>query len=309
MIFFKRGRGGLKHRRDRAKRFQASIESEAKDSLFSSGRTISGDHLAISHKDELSSISARQELHSLGKKRRKIVTFLFGSLLIGASILFVLSQFISAAKVRTSSPLDQSRLDRYQKLINDYLSSSTSQRWRFLADQQKMSEELAQQAPEIRSVSGSSKVSLGVNDYEITFRRPIASWEIDSKKRYVDDEGVLFDKNYFDTPKLKVVDNNLGASSKTMEVRASNRLLSYIGVVVGGLKDAGYSVSEIEMPLLSANQFEAKIEGLDYPVKLTADRDAKSSVGDIVKAIGWFKSKSIIPEFIDARVQGRVFYK
>lgn len=135
----------------------------------------------------------------------------------------------------------------------------------------------------------------------------VASWKIGDLRYYVDASGIAFETNYFEEPKVKVVDKS-GAYIEAGSASVSRRFLSFVGQVVALSSESGYSVLEATLPENTTRQLDLVLSGYNLLVKMTIDRSAADQVGDMSRAVEHFKNSGRMPKYIDVRVDDKVFF-
>jgi hypothetical protein len=228
-------------------------------------------------------------------------------LFIGAIGIYVLIlQFTASAAVSAvgiSAQLDQ----QYEKVIQDYLATRPVERLRFLMNRDSLNNYVKAKLPEVASIDIGDHGGFGKTVFNVSIREPLVGWSIQGKQQYVDASGTAFTRNYYPAPSVQIVDNS-GIRPESGQV-ASNRFLSFVGRAVGLAKVQGYKVIQVAIPAATTRQVELRIEGLDYPVKLSVDRGAGEQIEDMVRSIHWFQQHIQPPQYIDVRVSGKVFYR
>lgn len=282
---------------------QSNLDEETR---FRRNKTLSGVH----HSDDTVQPSERAKAHRLAKQRRKVGGILL--LVLGVIIILgvLLTQFTARVVVAGSSePLTQTvEGTEYEAAINDYLGLNPVERFRFVMNDAELSRHVSLITPEVAKVELSSTSNLVESHFTITFRRPVAGWQINGRQYYVDREGVVFEKNYYDAPAVQIVDES-GASPQQGATVASTRLLSFVGQVVALSREGGYSVNRAVLPIGSTRQVEIKLKGVRPYIKLTIDRVAGEQVSDMIKVLDYLKAHRIQAEYIDVRVSGRAVYR
>ena len=89
----------------------------------------------------------------------------------------------------------------------------------------------------------------------------------------------------------------------------NQRFLSFLGQAVSQFVKNNLSVSEIVLPQDTVRQVLFLIEGKGYAVKMTVDRAAVAQVEQAIKAMRFIDERRLRPEYLDVRVDQRVFYK
>lgn len=255
-------------------------------------------------------VSERARIHHLRAVRRKIGLLLLGIGLVAVIVAVCVSQFSGSVKVVSQSDVDLSRqidVDKYVSVFDEYFSKHPLERFRFFTDIRRLTLSLHDSTPEVLAVESHVMDSVGISSYELSMRRPVASWVVDGKRYYVDADGVTFNTNYYTEPRVSVVDNS-GAQVVKGAAIASSRLLSFVGRVVSLSASEGIIVTSIEIPTNSMRQLNVKGKGIPM-VKMTIDKSVEGQVADMVTAISHFKSEKASVRYIDVRAAGRVYYK
>ncbi len=255
--------------------------------------------------------SPRAKAHHLTQQRRKIGGILL-IVLIGIGVLSLLLTQMTAKVLITSSttalstPIDA---QKYEKVINDYLGVHPAGRLRFILNEQELSDYAAAITPEVASIKQTGSQNVVETRFAITFRKPIAGWQINNHQYYVDDQGVVFEKNYFATPGVQIVDES-GISPEQGSTVASARFLSFVGRVVGLSKDSGYEVVQAILPSGTTRQLEIRLKDIKPLVKLSIDRGAGEQVEDMARSLRYLITEhGQSPSYVDVRVGGRAIYQ
>lgn len=251
--------------------------------------------------------SPRVQAHDLVRKRRHIGG-LFLMVIMGAfGLFFLISQFTAGVFVKADDVTMQ--LDPvYEKTIQEYLSQRPVERLRFLMNEAMLSEYLQSKTPEVSSVHIEGAAGYGVSSFVVTMRTPIAGWSVGGRQQYVDGSGVSFDRNYYKTPAVQIVDKS-GIPVQAGKAVASNRFLGFVGLAVGQAKELGYAATEVIIPERTTRQIQLRVDGVGYPVIISVDRGAGEQIEDMARSIKWLKEHAVTPEYLDVRVSGKAFYK
>jgi len=259
-------------------------------------------------------VSERARVHNLTQRRRKITAILglvFGIIIVLAALM---TQFTARANVTGSTAALSRAIDpkAYEKAINDYLAIHPVERLRFAMNEAALSQYLSGALPEVAHVRLSSTTNIVESNFTLTLRQPVAGWQINSKQYYVDNTGVVFQNNYYDTPGVQIIDQS-GISPEQGSTVASARLLSFVGRVVAlskqGLAGQGsYTVTQAILPLGTTRQIEIRLKDVQPLIKLSIDRGAGEQVEDMIRALTFLQSKNVTPQYIDVRVEGRAAY-
>jgi hypothetical protein len=306
MRLFKRSEPAVPERR-------SSMKSDAiQDSdTFRRGRTLTGSvSSAIRSSGEFQADlkSPRVHAHELSRKRRKLSAIFLAVCLVSTMLYVLVSQF-TADPVVIVTPDASIRPDNvYAEAIDGYFSEHLSERWRMFTNIDTLRRYVQSVAPEVKNVTLRGSAGFGKSLFEVSFREPIASWEIGGQQLYVDAEGIPFERNYFSSPSLQISDQS-GLTASSGQTVMSNRFMGFIGQVIGLAKAQGYTITNIVIPEGMTRQINVYVEGVGYPFKFTSDRPAGEGVEDMVRAHQWMQARELTPEYVDVRVSGRAFYR
>lgn len=278
---------------------------------FRRGRTLTGS--ASSEVRSLSESQAdlkspRVQAHLLAKQRRRLSIVLILVLIAVGGLYVLTSQFTAHAVVRASPDPSLQLEPIYAETIESYLTEHPLERWRIFTNTGRLGAYLQASAPEVKSVDVEGSAGFGKSLFAVTFREPIASWNVGSRQLYVDGNGVPFSRNYFHAPSLLITDQS-GITAAPGQSIASNRFMGFVGQIIGLAKQRGYKVTGITIPPGMTRQVEIRLDGVGYPIKFSSDRPAGEGVEDMVRAVQWMSSKQLTPEYVDVRVRGRAFYR
>lgn len=254
--------------------------------------------------------SPRTRAHQLAQLRRRIVGIL---LLVGACALlltWLLSQLtaqvmVTSADTQLSQPLD---MKRYTAAIQSYLAANPAERLRFALNTDHLTSYLQKTVPEVEAVTVQAGSHFGESDFDLSLRRPVAGWQINSNQYYVDGSGVAFQRNYFAAPSLQIVDNSSVATEQGSAV-TSSRFLSFVGQIVTAAKGEGFTVTQAVLPIGTTRELEIHLSGAGEVVRLSIDRPAGEQAEDMARAVRYLTSKHISASYVDVRVSGKAFYQ
>lgn len=254
--------------------------------------------------------SSRQKAHHLAIQRRKLGS-IFAIVLTAAILLMLLLwQLIAQVHVTTSTKqLSQPFTGTaYEKSINDYLNLNPAQRLRFALNEDALSTFVSSQLPEVEHVAVSGSSSLAEANFTITFRTPLAGWQINSHQYYVDANGVVFEKNYYSLPSVQIVDES-GVSPQQGTAVAGTRLLGFLGRVVSQAGERGYTVTRAILPASTTREVDIYMKDNSTRVKFSIDRGAGEQVEDMDRVLKFLASKNTRPSYVDVRVSGKAAYQ
>ncbi len=302
MAFSSRKRGSDQPRR----RVVSSEDSPQRDtSTFRRNQTMSGIRRQQDDAD-----SHRIRTHHLAAHRRRVSGIFALVLIIILLLTFLLFQFTARANVTISSDQISTPLnsDEYEKNINEYFAIHPVERLRFMLNEQELSQFIANASPEVSAISVSGTENIIESDFAVTLRHPVAGWQINNKQYYVDAHGVVFQKNYYSTPPVQIIDQS-GVSPEQGSTVASSRLLSFVGKVVSEAGEKGYTAETAVLPVGTTRQIEVKFKDIQSAIRFTIDREAAPQIDDMIHSVTFLQSRGQVAEYIDVRVEGKAVYR
>lgn len=310
MVFSKQRSSDAPRRRSQP---SESTEAPSTRRMFTRNQTLTGSISSrISNIGEAHAHlkSPRVHAHSLAAMRRRITGHLGLTLLVCLGLYLLIYQFIASASIRlvgvSRSSTELART--YEPIIQDYLATRPVERLRFLTDTESLTTFVQTKAPEVKSIDIEPTAGLGTSQFLITPRRPTAGWLLAGSQQYVDETGVAFTRNYYDTPGVQIVDSS-GIPTKEGHVIASNRFLGFVGRLVGLIQREGYSVTRITLPPGTTRLVEVGLKDIPYPIRASVDRSAGEQAEDTGRVVRYLTSHGITPQYVDVRVQGKAYYK
>jgi len=252
----------------------------------------------------------RGQAHQLTVQRRK-VGGIFAIVLVAVILLAILlSQLMAQISVTSSTKQLTTSFtgENYEKAVNNYLGLHPAERLRFALDEDALSTFVSAALPEVQSIKVSGVKDIVDTEFTITFRQPVAGWQINGNQFYVDASGVVFETNYYDAPNVQIVDES-GISPEEGTTVAGSRLLGFLGKVVAQAGERGYQVTQAILPAGMTRELDIQLKDISTRIKLSTDRGAGEQIEDMSRSIIYLKSKNLNPEYIDVRVSGRAAYK
>ena len=251
--------------------------------------------------------SERSENQKLVIRRRKLGAF-FVILAIFISLISIfLFQFISKVSIVSNESKSQN-LIKYEKSVEEYLNINPSERILSNLNKNALLESLQKDYPEVLSISDIKFNGLTSYKIYLDFRKPVASWLVDGKEFFVDSEGVSFNINNFEKPSLNIIDDSGAIVSNGKNV-ASSSFFSFIGKLVSAANKQGLEISKIRIPPLSLRQVEVSVKGVSYFARMSTADSAEGQIINFKKAIEYFGTHKISPNYIDLRIEGKGYYK
>ena len=283
---------------------EATVEQPRSSTQYRRNQTLSG-----VNRTPLAD-TPRGQAHQLTVQRRK-VGGIFAIVLVTVILLAILlSQLMAQVSVTSSTKqlTTSFKGENYEKEVNNYLGLHPAERLRFALNEDALSTFVSTALPEVQSIKVSGVKDVVDTEFTVTFREPVAGWQINGKQFYVDAAGVVFETNYYGVPGVQIVDES-GVSPEEGTTVAGSRLLGFLGKVVAQAGERGYKVTQAILPAGMTRELDIQLKDIPTRVKLSTDRGAGEQVEDMSRALAYLKSKTLSPEYIDVRVSGRAAYK
>lgn len=281
----------------------AEAVAEAQNRSYLRNRTISG---TTPTREE----SARSHAHMLAAQRRRLggIFLLIAGIIVLLALL--LGQFTAKVTVGVvgTNLAQQPDTTAYEKAISSYLNGHPVERLRFTLSSSQLLQSLTASDPEIAAVKQTTVWGLGVTNFAITLRQPVAGWQINHQQFYVDSTGVAFQKNYFAAPSLQIVDQS-GATPGNGGTVTSTRFLSFIGKIVAAAKGRGYTITQAVLPAGTTREVAIHLANVAPEIRLSIDRGAGEQIEDMDRSLKYLASKGVTPQYIDVRIAGKAYYQ
>lgn len=280
---------------------------------FRRNRTLTGSSSAkIISSNELNAEfkSPRAHVHHLTSLRRRLLMYFSIVGLSAFAIYLVVSQLVATTSITVSgvTSVPDEATAGYAVSIDSYYQARPSERLRFLLDEPALLSHVQAEHPEVRRLRIEPGSAFGEASVVVQARTPIARWAMSDGDQFVDADGVVFSRNYFESPQLQIIDNS-GIQADTSRLVASDRFLGFVGKVIARSKQSGLVVSKVTIPAFTTRQIAVTIQGRDTSYKLSVDRPAGEQVEDMSRIVRYMTAKNITPQYVDVRLSGKAFYK
>jgi len=281
--------------------------------IFKRNRTLTGStsvHLNIVNANS-DLESTRVHSHRLTITRRKVSGILLVTIAASAISWFLISHLTASVVVGTTDSAVSKPIEKhiYEKVIQEYLDANPLSRLSFLLDGKNLTSYVSAKLPEVSSVIQGGMAGIGGTNFVVKLRTPVAGWKINGKQFYVDSSGIPFERNYYSSQVVQIVDNSGIVLHDSSVAIASKRFLAFVGRVVYLAKSSGYTVTKAVLPPNTTRELELQLSGYGFYVKLSIDRSAGEQVEDMTNAIRYFVGTGQSPQYIDVRVSGKAFYR
>jgi hypothetical protein len=306
--------GGRKKKQVDIRNPHISEQNEAY--TFRRSRTITGSSASsvrAASEDRGQLRSSRLHEHDLRRHRRKLWAYLFACAIFIGMLGLVLEQYSGNDVLISTSSAEASTknidTERYRRMAAQYYNAHPLEHFRFALNLNAFAEDLRSKAPEVADAEVVRGNGVLRGEVKLTFRKPIASWDIKGQKYYVDASGEAFQINYYSEPAVTVIDES-GIDPNATGTIASGRFLRFMGRLITLIDESGVtSVTGVVIPRGVTRQIDLKLDGVGYPFKTNLDRDPAGQAADVVNAYKYFTARGIVPQYVDVRVSSKAFYR
>lgn len=286
-----------------AQRREQSVETAATSpQSYRQNTTLNSRHTASPAES-----SERLAMHRLLQQRRRLMKYLLAIIISLAVVVSLLYQLVIQVSVISPNPMSASDTEKYTKLIDEYYALRPAERFRFFANHNDMVAFFLEKAPEVKTIRIEGK-SLAHGLVKLTFRQPVARWDVSGKTYFVDDSGVTFERNYFQSPSVIVKDES-GVPTSGGDAVANRQFLSFLGQAVSHFHQKGYTVTEVILPANTVRQVHFRLKDHRFVIKTTVDRGVAAQVAQADASIRALSQQAAEISYIDVRVDQRSFYK
>lgn len=254
--------------------------------------------------------SARQKAHHLTLQRRKVGGIFLVVAIAVTALTILLWQLIAQVHIVASSKQLSNSFQAapYEAAINEYLNLNPAQRLQLSLDETTLSGFVSSGLPEVEKLELSGSAGLAQSNVTVTFRTPVAGWLINGKQYYVDANGVVFEKNYYDTPTVQIVDES-GVSPEQGSAVVGTRLLGFLGKAVSQAQSRGYVITKAVLPQGTTREVDVYFKDVPTFVKFSIDRGAGEQTEDADRSLKYLQSRGLTVQYVDVRVPGRAAYR
>lgn len=281
------------------------------DNLFKRGRTMPGvtqQGLESADKHTLRAATPREKVRHLAHVRRTVMTSLGITLIVIIALAVLVQQFSATVHISSTERYSVLNYSAYVDTVQKYLNGHPLERLRFNLNQSELTKFIQADHPEVKSITQNGMDGFAATDFTIAMRKPVVSWDVGKRRYFVDADGVSFEKNVYDDPTVRIIDNS-GVEYTPGTAIASERFLSFVGRVVALSLDKSFKVTEVIIPAGTTRQVQLKIQGYSYPVIMSIERGPTQQVEDMVRALGYLNSQGRSATYVDIRVKGKAFYR
>lgn len=239
-----------------------------------------------------------------------------GFIIIG--LLLVLNTTIGdvsiSAKIPEGWPITA---DNYKSGIKSILNESVWNRSKATMSSSRFEQKIKQKFPEVESATAIVPLAGRRLQVNLTFAEPIARViTTNNEQALMSKNGIVMLKQ--DATKINSSFSFLPALSiPSLPINVSEQIMTQEEVMLVSLLTAEFDGSQDARPKLRTIEFDAKkremkirFDGKNYYAKLTSDREPRLQVGSLVATlVNSAEQGIVISEYVDVRVDGRVFIK
>lgn len=280
---------------------------------FRRNRTLTGSSSAkVASSNELNAElrSPRAHAHHLAITRRRILMYFICIMVVAGGLYVLITQIVATTTVQIAngSPLTKADMKPYQQSVDAYYAARPIERLRFILNESEFLSNLQATNPEVEAVVMQPGTRLGQFIMTISVRTPIARWNTGIQREYVDSSGIVFAKNYYESPAVTMRDSS-GLQTINNQALTSSRFLAFVGRIIGYADGSGLTVKTATIPALTTRQVRITLKGVKPYFTFSVDREPAAQVEDMSRIIRYLRKKNIVARYVDVRVEGKAFYR
>lgn len=203
--------------------------------------------------------------------------------------------------------------EAYQDGAQAILDNSLLSRTKFTIDTKGFEQEFKGQFPEVADVAITLPIMGRRPIVNISTAQPTLLLATQGQTYVLDRRGMVLMKaeNLSASVRetLPTVQDQSAASVEVGKVALPGEDVTFITEVIEQLQAKGLAVESVTLPT-RAHQVDVRIVGVPYTVKFSVDIPAREAVGSFLATKARLERDKITPaEYIDARVEGRTYYR
>ena len=121
-------------------------------------------------------------------------------------------------------------------------------------------------------------------------------------KKVAERETVLTEQGGPTEPTVAIIDENAGNN-------VSSRAKLFVARLEADAKEYNLKIDHVVLPFQKAREMLVFFDGRKEYYKITSERGSAVQIEDAERMIRYLDSKSITPEYVDLRVEGKAYYK
>lgn len=268
---------------------------------------------STSHSDSKSPVSSDQK----SDRVKNLIKFSPGIVAVAVIILSLLFSLTLSSTPAVDTVSDQPSpyrsLDEYAAKADEIMSQNPLNLTKFTIDTTSVEQELVEAFPELNAAAIRLPVLGRKPTLVLDIRQPEAILVSNSKSLVLDSRGVavseIKDVNPEQRRQLAVVEDGSGIDIKLGEQAVTTDTIEFIKSIRAQFAAKQIAISRLELPVV-VNELNIYPEGQKYYVKTDTTGDPRLQFGGYMAVKEHLEGKGITPaEYIDARVEEKVFYK
>lgn len=228
--------------------------------------------------------------------------------------LFMWRSTVSSVNVTSSQNLTEAQQMTYSNYILGRVGEFSVFKQGWSTDGDALSRDIMKKFPEVNDVEVSGKIPLLSSlKVSLSFRQPEFVWrDSGGEKRYIDNQGVLFENNNtsIDIKKLIVINDQSGLVLDSGSSAVSEATAEVIGKMPLQLKSMYPKGIESVVIPKSTREVRVKPAGAGYYIKFSTERSLEAQTGELRTLKRYLDKKNVKPaDYIDIRLEHKAFYK
>ncbi len=265
---------------------------------------------------QLSRKTQREKLPILQRQWFKNLPSLIALTVVVVSVLYCLGlntnpKILLSAPDAKATPM-RSR-EAYQKGAEEILNSSIFNRSKLTINTDAFYAQFLEKFPEVADASLNLPLVSRRPVISIDTAQPQIILSVGNRNYVIDSRGKAI-MNAADLAKstrmsLLVVNDESGLQAKVGQGVLPASEMDFITQVIAQLKSKDISVQSIRLPV-AAKEMEVRVSNKPYVIKFNVDTDPRIAAGDYLAVNETLQKQNITPsQYIDVRIEGRVYYK
>lgn len=250
-------------------------------------------------------------------KRVGSIIWRWGVLLLIIGFLMINTTLSEVAiKAPDSSYLYQSQ-EVYEAELNKLLRSSLSSQSKLLLQSSRFESDIREEFPEVQEVTAVIPLAGRTLQIGLEFAEPLMRLQMPNNEQGIisrngvlvfSDSASVINSKYSSLPSLSVPLLLFEQKEQVLTVDEAN-LLALLVDEFDGSDESRPKVSTVEFDV-KKREIRVRFSVVNYYAKLTPEREARAQIGALVALLEEQEDRGAVPaEYVDVRVEGRVFIK
>lgn len=264
-------------------------------------------------------LTGQDKKTSKPKQHSKFINWLAFVVLCAVLVVLLIGLYLSSnAKVIIVQPNGYNYMphsfNQYQKIADNALNSSIYNHFKITISSADVDQQIEQAFPEINDVVITIPVVGSQPTVYIQLTKPALIYSTTRGNYVLDDNGIVIAGVASFKPKdltdLPVVDSSLNGQLKNGQLVLSALNVNFIQTISLGLKAKNIAINKMVL-ISGAEELDVYPANQQYFIKFNIHQtDALEQLGTYLATIANLNKQNITPkDYIDVRVEGRVYYK